>query len=297
MNTIKNILIAVELDDAAAEVIEYGITLSLMLNANVRCLHVYRPEMYRLVYDDHGLLMDNFDDIDEDLDSNSLLDSDKLVEADKEQLVKIVETVKSRMSLEDKKVIVNVRSDFAVSGILSEAEEFDADLIILGGYVGYRMKNMTIGNLAKSIIDKAAQSVIVVPSSIGNRNLDHICMFINFEFEELSMIQDMMDVARNNDTRLSFVHILDKDERVVAADEKLKVYKRLFLNNNSDNLTSFILKSGKFDNIISELTDEMDVDLIGLKAKKKHWNLFGFQKSFDNKVLNRINVPLYIWNE
>ena len=55
------------------------------------------------------------------------------------------------------------------------------------------------------------------------------------------------------------------------------------------------MKTGKIDHIIDDLTKDMDVDLIGLKPQKKHWNLFGLHEAFDSSVLNYIKVPLYVW--
>lgn len=292
MNNINNILVAVELDKASESVIEYGITLGLMLDANVRYLHVCRPAASKLVYDEEGELMDSFiDGIADSVDENI----DEMIEDDLQQLRAMVITVLNKMSLDDHVVMSNVRSDFAVSGILTEAQETATDLIVVGAHVDYRKRDMGISNLSRSIIDKSSRSVVVVPSSYGNRNLDHMCMFINFEFGELTMIQDMIEVSNTNDVHLSFIHILDKDEKIVAIEKKIKVYRRLFLQDEDHPYISFNMKAGKIDNIIDDLTNDMDVDFIGLKTKKKHWNLFGLQQAFDSKVLNHIKVPLYVW--
>ena len=188
-----------------------------------------------------------------------------------------------------------MRSDFAVPGILAESNEIGADLIVVGAHVDFKRKDLSISNLSKEIIDRSEKSVVVVPSTYGNRNLDHMCMFINFEFNELTMIQDMIEVAMNNDVHLSFVHIMDTEEMMTKIEENIMVYRRLFLNDEDHTYISFSLKSGKISDIIDDLTNDMDVDLIGLKSQKKHWDLFGLQKTFDYEVLNHIRVPLYIW--
>ena len=292
MNKINNILVAVELDKASEAIIEYGITLGLMLDANVRCLHVSRPLSSRLIYDDSGELLDTYID---SVGSSIVEDIDDMIEDDLKQLRAMVITVLARMSIEDQIVMSNIRSDFAVSGILSEAEETATDLIVVGADVDYRKRDLGIGNLSRSIIDKSSKSVIVFPSTYGNRNLDHMCMLINFDFNELTMIQDMIEVSNRNEVHMSFIHILDEEEKVLDADKKLKVYRRLFLQDEDHGFISFNLKAGKIENIIDDLTNDMDVDFIGIKANKKHWNLFGLQQAFDGKVFNHIKVPLYVW--
>ncbi len=292
MNKINNILVAVELDKESLSVMEYGITLGLMLDANVRCLHVTRPMANRIVKDESGLLVDEYDSIEqEDLHVNL----EKMMSDDLEKLRSMVLTVRSKMDLDDHPISANVRSDFAVPGILAESNEIGADLIVVGAHVDFKRKDLSISNLSKEIIDRSEKSVVVVPSTYGNRNLDHMCMFINFEFNELTMIQDMIEVAMNNDVHLSFVHIMDTEEMMTKIEENIMVYRRLFLNDEDHPYISFSLKSGKISDIIDDLTNDMDVDLIGLKSQKKHWDLFGLQKTFDSEVLNHIRVPLYIW--
>lgn len=294
MNNINNILIAVELDELSESVIEYGITLGLMLDANVRCLHVSRPLANKIIYDETGELNDDFSDM---LDAPETYDLDEIIEQDLEKLRSMILNVLDRMKIDDLTVMPHVRSDFAVAGIIKEAEETAADLIVIGAHVDYIKKDRGVGNLSRSIIDKTEKSIVVVPSTYGNRNLDHMCMFVNFEFEELTMIQDMIEVAISNEVHLSFIHIVDKNERVVDIEKKIRVYQRLFLKDEDHSYVSFTMKTGAIENIIDDLTNDMDVDFIGLKTKKKHWNLFGLQQAYDSRVLNNIKVPLYIWRQ
>lgn len=292
MNRINNILIAVELDQASESVIEYGVTLGLMLDAHVRCLHVFRPLTNRIVVDEDAVLDADRSDIDEDEKSD---DIEELVGRDLQTLRTKVLSVLNKMEIPDYPVIANVIADFAVTGILQEARDTAADLIVVGAHVDFRRKDLSISNLAKEVIQRADKSVVVVPSTYGNRNLDHICMFVNFEFEELTLIQDMIEVALNANLYLTFVHVVAMDERVVDAEDKINVYRRLFINDEDNSHISFAIKAGSINDIIDELTSDLEVDLIGLRTKQRHWNLFGLQQSFGTKIMNYIRVPLYVW--
>lgn len=294
MNKINNILVAVELDKASEGVIEYGITLGLMLDANVRCLHVCRPVANRIIYDDQGILLDSVNDLSEE---SLVEDIDKMMDQDLEKLRAMVVTVLNKMSIEDLVVMSNIRSDFAISGILAEVEETATDLIIVGAHVDYRKQDMAVSNLSRTIIEKSKKSVIVVPSTYGNRNLDHMCVLVNFEFEELTMIQDMIEVSNNNAIHLSFIYILDDEEKIVDVDRKLKVYRRLFLQDEDHGYISFNMKAGAIEEIIDNLTMDMDVDFIGIKPQKKHWNLFGLLHTVEGGIFNHLKVPLYVWKK
>lgn len=295
MKNIKKILIAVEFDDDSNTVIEYGITLGIMLDASVRVIHISRPIANRIIYDLDGELIDEFKDVDSEIDD---LDEDAMEvmeENDLQTLKTIVGKVLHDMDLDHHPISIGVSADFAVTGIINEAEKINADLIIVGGHVDFRHKDRSISNLSKEIINRTTRSVLVVPSSYGNRNLDHICMFVNFEFGELTMIKDMIEMAIETNVNLSFVHILDKDEKLVEINQKLEVYNRLFLNLENNHLVSFKVMNGNITDVINKLVLNLDVDLFGINTKKKHWSLFGFQKSFNNQVMKQFKVPIYIW--
>ena len=291
MEQIKNILIAVELDKDSEVVLEYGLTLGIMLDATVKCLHISRPLSNRIPYDNEEVSLEAYDEyILEDMET-----VDEMVENDLAKLQIMVSNVSQKIDIKDYPISVDVVPDFAVTGILDQAEKSNADLIIVGSHVDYKKKDNAISNLSKKIIEDSTQSVIVVPTSYGNRNLDHICMFINFEFGELDMIKDMIDVINWNGLHLTFVHMLDENEKVIAADHKLDTYRRIFLNSEEDPLVTFKLVNGKISDIIDDLSNDMDVDLIGLKLKKKAWNLFNMETTFEAKIMDHIKVPLFIW--
>lgn len=291
MEQIKNILIAVELDKDSEVILEYGITLGVMLDASVKCLHITRPLSSRILYDNEGIAVENYSEYILD-DTESV---DEMVEDDLAKLHIMVSNVLQKLEIKDHPISVNVVPDFAIPGILDQAEKSNSDLIIVGAHVDYRKKDNAVSNLAKKIIDDSTQSVIVVPTSYGNRNLDHICMFINFEFDELDMIKDMIDVIRWNGLHLTFVHMLRENEEVIEADSKLEVFRRIFLDSEEDPLISFKLVAGKLSHVIDDLSNDMDVDLIGLKLKKKAWKLFNMETSFEDKIMDHIKVPLFVW--
>lgn len=291
MEQIKNILIAVELDNESEAVLEYGITLGIMLDATVKCLHVSRPLSNRIPYDNEDIAVENYGEY--ILDDTEVID--EMVEEDLAKLQNLVSNVLQKMEIKDHPISVTAIPDFAIPGILDQATKSNVDLIVVGSHVDYRKKDRAISNLAKKIIEDATQSVIVVPSTYGNRNLDHICMFVNFEFGELDMIKDMIDVVRWNGLHLTFIHVLEEKESSIDAEKKLDTYRRIFLGFDEDPLISFKYVEGELHDIIDDLSNDLEVDLMGLKVKKKAWKVFNLEDTFENKIMNHIRVPLYIW--
>jgi nucleotide-binding universal stress UspA family protein len=292
MDNINEILIAVELDNESEVIIEYGITLALMLNANVKCLHVSRPLSNRTTYKQEGFSSPEVNDTFEEIDLDSI---DEILEEDTDILYAMVNNVKQRLDLDDFHIPIKVRADFAVPGILNEAEDIKTDLIIVGAHVDFKKRNHGITNLSKELIERSNKSVIVVPTSYGNRNLDHIGVFINFEINELSIIQDMIDVANNCDVQVSFIHILEKGESRTEAERNIEIYNKLFLHIGDSALIEFNILEGEITEALKMLNEKIKVDLIVLKLRKKNWNFLGLKNSIDHKIMSEITIPLFVW--
>lgn len=292
MNNISNILIAVELDKKSEVLIEYGITLSLMMDAHVRCLYISRPIGYSLNLDDEGNLLDEYSDITKELTPEEIQDMEI---RELRELDDMVQSVLNKMEIPEYKVKTLLRSAHVVDGILGEARGSDTELIVIGANVGFRKNDMSIFNLSREIVEKTDKAVIVVPSIYGSRNLDHLCMSVNFEFEELIVIKRMIEFSITNQLKFTFIYVIESEERVVEIEKKIKAYKRIFLENVNEEMVSFTMMAGSTNDVIDELTKSMDVDLICVKTKKKHWNFLGLQRTFEYQVMNHIKVPLYIW--
>jgi|GEM_PF-6668434 len=291
MKNIEEILIAVELDNESEEIIEYGITLGLMLNANVRCVHVARPLANRMTLDDDINSVDSPDYPQE----NDLSAFEELMKNDDIVLNEKICNVLERLDLDDHLIPFNVRADFAIPGILNEATEHNSDLILVGAHVDFKKKNHGITNLSKDLIERSDVPVIVVPSSYTNGDFDHICVFINFEFDELSLIKEMCDLSSTCDVQVSFVHVLNKDEKKSVVEAKIDVYNNIFAQLEGSAQIEFKVIEGDVPEVLEMLNDTMKVDLIVLKSMNIHWKYFGLQNSFGDKIMDEIKIPLLVW--
>jgi nucleotide-binding universal stress UspA family protein len=294
MNEIKKILVAVELDKESETVIEYGITLGLMLDAEVRCLHVTRPEINNIIKAQttvaEGLHMTDHE-ISEILEE----DIDGLISHDLTELRRMTHAILAKLECTSLSITETVRSDFAVAGIIDEATEQSSDLIIVGAHVDYKNREVGVTNLAKDLINRIKKQVIVVPSTYGHRNLDHMAMLIAFDFSEISMLQDLIESCHAMSIQLTCIHMLEDKTQRLEVEQNLKVYRRLFYKDNSSKNVKFICKEGEVSAIIDNIVDDLKVDLIALRFQKRHWNLLGFNKTLNKEVLAHLRVPIYVW--
>ena len=185
MKNIKQILVASELDSEAIEVMEYAVTLGMLLDAQIHCIHVSNFSLAPL------LEPDSVSDIDlaEGESEVQRIIRMQLVES-KEALKNIVRDVASKLKLEQLDVDLSAVTGPIVPSILQCADEIDADLIITGAHIDLKSDGI-LDNLAYDIIEKGERSVLVVPSTYVNRNLDEVALFINFEVEEISLLMDL----------------------------------------------------------------------------------------------------------
>ena len=287
MKDIKKILVAIDLDDESMEVLEYGMTLGLILNAKVKCIHVSRPRPVDIIEDKNSMDQSLNDDLGLPFNIEDLLEEDLVA------LRHLIDNVKVRIGAKNFPIESGVVSGFPVSGILTEAESWNASLIIAGMHKNPFEQGKS--SIVSSLVDQAKVSVIIVPSSYINRNLDKISVFVNFQFDELTLILDILEFVKLNELELIATHIIDDNTDLLLTKSRLTSYHRLFKKEIKSGIISFQIRTKVISEVLPSLSDEDGVDLVIMRSQKRHWKLFNFYAKESDQALKSIKVPLMVW--
>jgi nucleotide-binding universal stress UspA family protein len=289
MKNIKKILIAVDLDDLSLEVLEYGVTLSILLNAKVKCIHVSNPYSTTLIKEAN------------DIEGSFIPGQDKftniedVLQQDLNSLQHLIDIVKDRLGLENHPIETEVISGFTVPEILAESNSWHASVIIVGMHKNPFKPGKS--SIVSELIDQTKTSIIIVPSTYVNRNLDKLSVFINFQFDELNLILDVVEWVRQNNLEIIFTHIIDQEKDLLVIKNRLSTYHRLFKNEIKSGSVSFQVKTKHMSEVLTSLSNDDGVDLNILRSQKRHWSLFLLKAIESDTALKYIKVPLMIWKD
>lgn len=160
----RTILYATDLSANAAHAFRHAVTLARRFDAGICILHVL-PEVEPAVLNYVATVMGE----------------DRLADMELEHKSDVQQDIKGRIEKfareelgdhpEDVKRIRDIRIHHGnpVARILSEADEVDADLIVLGSHGKGRLHYTFLGSVAEKVLHRAKRPVMVVPLEGGRR--------------------------------------------------------------------------------------------------------------------------------
>ncbi|MEQ8218720.1 MAG: universal stress protein [Arenibacter sp.] len=116
-----------------------------------------------------------------------------------------------------------VQNNSVIKGIISKAEEYHAQLIVVGTKGASGIEEMILGSTAKKLIEKSPCPVITIPSDVLPRNLDTMVYATDFEEEDIHAIQKLSEFAKPLKAKIKVVHISTNQE--YAGDLSMEWFK------------------------------------------------------------------------
>jgi len=287
MKTIRKILIFTGLEDSSPDVIEYGLTLGLMLGASIKCIYI-KPEFVV----EEPLITESITQEAGTTYKKTILDERSRLQ-DLDTLQCLVSVIKESFADIGMQIETEVKCGEAVDIIMKEGAEWNADLLVIGMFTNMQPSQNSIVPL--DIIRLSKAHVIVFPSSYGNRSLDKVGVLIQFQFEEIVMVLDMINMAKENMLEIIFIHPFIDVEDALEVNRKLKLYYKLFEEDIKSGFISFKLSAKDYSPIISDFPEKDGVDLFVTRLNET-WKTNNTSSEF-YELLHDIKVPTLFWKD
>ena len=105
-----------------------------------------------------------------------------------------------------------VENKSVVKGILSIAEEWHAQMVVVGIQGEIALKELIIGSTTKNLIENAPCPILAVPSSASRMKLKTIVYATGLEEEDVYAIRKLTELAKAFDAKIKVVHMVTEDE-------------------------------------------------------------------------------------
>lgn len=284
MKDIKTILVASELDKESYEALTYGITLGLMFDASVSCIHVVKPSP--------------IDVVKETLQIGSAKYGEALKKAKEESqnlLGHIIDIIAQDLGVGEVEVDLKIVSGPPLDSILTYAEIIEADLIVVGTESKSRFLQTPHLHLALELINRGNHNVLMIPSDFRMERIEQIGAFINFEVDEIQFIYKLMQLAKKTENSIKCIKVVESTSEAINAESLLKSFERLFSREIGSHQVSFEVIIGAIPSVVNSLKEANNIDLMVIKAHKRHWDMFSASASFSDRIIKNIKCPLLVW--
>ncbi|WP_273565732.1 universal stress protein [Maribacter halichondriae] len=105
-----------------------------------------------------------------------------------------------------------VENKSVIKGIISVAEEWHAQMIVVGMKGGSGLRELIMGSTAKQLIEKAPCPVLAIPADASHVAIKTIVYATDFEEEDIYAIQKLVEIAKPLEATVNVVHISTKEE-------------------------------------------------------------------------------------
>lgn len=99
-----------------------------------------------------------------------------------------------------------------VKGILSTAEEWHAQMIVVGIKGESALREIVMGSTTKNLIKKAPCPILAVPADASHLSLDTLVYATDFEEEDVYAIRKLTELAKAFEAEIKVVHIVTEQE-------------------------------------------------------------------------------------
>lgn len=164
-----------------------------------------------------------------------------------------------------------------IPAILSQAEEEETDLIVMGTTGARGLKEIFLGSVTGEILESAHCPVLAIPEeAVFDNHIDRIAFTTNYQEDEVPALDEVLRFAAPMNAEVHVVHVDlggeesgRRMERLQAASRKYpKLYFEVIRNDNLfEGLTSFL--------------DDKEIDILAMVTHKRRFlkELFDYSRT------------------
>ncbi|MCK0135122.1 universal stress protein [Arenibacter sp. S6351L] len=190
-----------------------------------------------------------------------------------------------------------VQNSSVIKGIISKAEEYHAQLIVVGTKGASGLEEMIMGSTTKKLIEKAPCPVIAIPNDILPRNMDTMVYATDFEEEDIHAIQKLTEIAKPLKAKIKVVHISTNEE--YAGDLLMEWFKEMLKSKVDYSEIEFelLFSEDVFDTLRIYLGVVNADMVVMLEREKKGFLKKWFHRDLVKKMEDKGEIILMSFNE
>ncbi|RFC54203.1 universal stress protein [Brumimicrobium aurantiacum] len=271
------ILFPTDFSQAAENAFFYALQLTKKLNAELVLTHIYElPDLGRSL---HNTSKEVFE----------IMEMETL-----EKFKKSVEELRNK-AIVNGYVNVEFRQQMdegqTVPKIIDLAIKEKADYIVMGTTGASGLKEVLLGSVTAGVIDRSPCNVLSIPNDVSPTNtIDKIAYLTNYQDEEIDSFNVVHDFAKIMDASMSTIHFY-KDVTEMEESEMEEWKKKL--NVDSNQLESHVVSGANFEEAVSRLYIDEDIDVLAIQPRKRNFFTQLFKKSVSKQMVHHLNIPLF----
>jgi len=268
----EKILVGLDIEHENAQIIKFCLELASKSNSELIFLYAYKP---------------------------SLSDANKSLESlNKSHLEQLENQVAALSDLYENVIVeCSTKQGFTVDVIKEYAIYEKVDFVVLG--IHQKKEFLEFDNVSLKLLRLLGLPVILIPETFRFVQLDHLVLSIDFEFEEIQFLCDLLLLMNNLGGRITCLHLSESDDKREKQRiyRNIKTYENIFERQILGYSLSFEILDDSDKKALEKFSLENEVDIIALMESRRNWRNQYFNNSSSAKISTDVNIPLLIFSE
>lgn len=187
---------------------------------------------------------------------------------------------------------LEVRQGLASDLIVSYAKETEADLVVMGTKGASGIKEIILGSVASSVINRSEIPVLVVPEEAHNPDISTIVFAADFKKEDKTVAHQLLTFAKAFDAEICALHFLEaeEDERDFDDREEWRLaYPELF---KYKKIRYESIRTREIVSGIDAYTQKINADVLTMMPRKRSFFEKVFHRSVTRQLACHTHIPL-----
>lgn len=267
----EKIIVATDFSDCSINALEHALTLADKADADLRLVWVNKPES----------LKDTFETIPENVEEAVINKCQELKD-------------KYQPGLEKGKVDFEIRKGKIYREIVNAAQEFDADLIVIGTHGSSGFEEFWLGSNAFKVVNASKTPIITIRGGVDiDRDLNKIVMPIDSTLETRQKVPVTAELAALFDAE---IHILAfYTTSVEAIQLRVDQYSKQaieFLEDEGVKYKLLRIEDDRITNKTIEYAKSVDANLISIMTEQERRTLNLWMGTFAARMVNHSPIPV-----
>jgi len=267
---VETILVGLDIDHDVTNIIDFSLELAILTKSKITYLHVFRPDAKTQEEVNNKVLSTHFN-----------------------HLKKLVTDSTKYQDLPHPAEFL-VETGFAMEKLLSISEELKPDILMLGTVPSESQLAAYFASIARSILNHWQGKVLLVPNTFRFQSFNDILFTIDFRFQELDFLMDVLVMAELFESHVTCLHIINDDEDMHMIEANMETLRKLFQQEVKQELLSFSTSAGKTAEGIQNYINQSQTDMVCMLSDRR--SLFGSMVSPSTafQLSKSIRVPIFI---
>ena len=283
MNTIKKIMVPVDLSDSALHTVIYALEFAKQHQSHVE---VFYSSNVPLVYGESAYFGDGFGDA----NATMMVEAYQLENAQAKEKLEAFKLSLEKQLKEKHLTLIPISYNFefgsAMADINVEVETTTTDLIICGIHDNQDPSKLVKG-ISEKLIRNATIPVIAIPVNVEYTPIKNVAFATNFHKHTVEEVEQFLSFIKPFGAKTHCVHLGDMLNEQQQMDANLKPYFK-----DNDAVDFHIIPSTTLNDGLKAFIEKHNIDALALHPHKAGlWHILFGENRVDS-ILQHTNVPI-----